>query len=189
LLGVAYRCPSYHIAALFWVKFLPFSNATQSQKGRQLCESGAIMPCGHLRLALFHHLALPLPPSRPKPLCFNTEYRCLRDDPLLRCEPIRSPYTNAFVDHRRAIASSVHNCAPPTNLVSFVVPLLPCIASERRSSRTTLVSYCVAALRVDVILPRFYWGDFTCAVYILICLDSFRACRRSLFLQDSLVFF
>jgi hypothetical protein len=175
LLGVANRCPPYHIAALFWVKFLPFSNATQSQKGRQ---PGAILPFGQLRLALFHHLPLPLPPWHPKPLCFNTEYRCLRDDPLLRCEPIRSPYTNAFVDHRRAIASSVHDCAPLTNLVSPLVPLLPCIASERRSSRTTLVSYCVAALRVDVILPRFYWGDFTYVVYLLICLYSFRACRR-----------
>jgi hypothetical protein len=119
-------------------------------------ESGAIVPFGNLRLALLHNLPLPLPPSRPEPLCFDTEYRCLRDDPLVRCEPIRSPYTNAFVDHRRAIASSVHDCAPPTNLVSPVVPLLPCIASERWSSRTTLVSYCVSALRVDVVLPRFY---------------------------------
>jgi hypothetical protein len=98
---------------------------------------------------------LPLPPSRLKHLCFNTEYRCLRDDPLVRCEPIRSRYTNAFVDHRRAIASSVHDCAPPTNLASPIVPLLPCIASQRWSSRT-LVSYCFAALRVDVVLPRFY---------------------------------
>jgi hypothetical protein len=93
---------------------------------------------------------------RPKLLCFNTEYRCLRDDPLVRCEPIRSPYTNAFVDHRHAIASSVHDCAPPTNLVSPLVPVLPCIASERWSSRATSVSYCAAALRVDVVLPRFY---------------------------------
>jgi hypothetical protein len=119
-------------------------------------ESGAILPFGHLRLALLLHLPLPLPLSRLKPLCFNTEYRCLRDDPHVRCKPIRSPCTDAFVDHRRAIASSVHDCAPPTNLVSPLVPLLPCIASERWSPRTTSVSYCVAALRVDVVHPRFY---------------------------------
>jgi hypothetical protein len=63
----------------------------------------------------------------------------------------RSPYANTFVDHRRAIASSVYDCAPPTNLVSPLVPLLPCIASERWSSRITSVSYFVAALRVDVV--------------------------------------
>jgi hypothetical protein len=140
---------------VIWIKFQPFSNATQSQKRRQLCESDAILPFGHLRVAPLHHLPLPLPPSRLKPLCFNTEYRGLRDDPLVRCEPIRSPYTNAFVDHRRAIASSVHDCAPFTNLVSPLVPHIPCIASERCSSRATSVIYYVAALRVDVVLPRF----------------------------------
>jgi hypothetical protein len=72
-----------------------------------------------------------------------------------------------------------HSLAPPTNLVSALVPLLPCIASERLHSRTTLTSYCVAALRVDVVLPRSYYGDFTCAVYLLISLYSFCACRRS----------
>jgi hypothetical protein len=84
-----------------------------------------------------------------------------------------------FVDHRRAIASNILDCAPPTNLVSALVPLLPCIASERCSSRTFSVSYCVAALRVDVVPPRFYGGDFTCAVCLLVCLYSFRAYRRS----------
>jgi hypothetical protein len=141
---------------VFWVKFQPFSNATQTQKRHQLCESGAILLFGHLRLEIFHHLPLPLPPSRLQPLCFNTEYRCLRDDPLVSCEPIRSPYTNGFVDHKRVIASSIHDCAPPTNLVSPLVPLLPCIASERCSSRTYSVSYCGAALRVDVVLPHSY---------------------------------
>jgi hypothetical protein len=109
------------ISAIFECNSIP--------KWRQLCESGAIVPFGHLRLALLDDLPLPIPPLRLKHLCFNTEYRCLRDDPLVRCEPIRSPYTNAFVDHRRAIASSVHDCAPPTNLVfpsfpsSLVLPL------------------------------------------------------------------
>jgi hypothetical protein len=103
---------------------------------------------GYLGPALLHHLPLPLPPLRLKPRCFNTKYRCIRADPLVRCEPIRSPYTNAFVDHRRAIASSIHDYAPPTNL--------PCITYERCSSRTTLVGYCGATLRVDVVLPRFY---------------------------------
>jgi hypothetical protein len=98
------------LCCVIWVKFQPFSNATQSQKWRQLRESGAIVPFGNLCLALLHHLPLPLPPSRLNPLCLNTEYRCLRDDPLVHFEPIRSPYTNAFVDHRGAIASSVRDC-------------------------------------------------------------------------------
>jgi hypothetical protein len=36
LLSVANRCLRYHIAALFWVNFQPFANATQSQNRRQL---------------------------------------------------------------------------------------------------------------------------------------------------------
>jgi hypothetical protein len=50
-------------------------------------------------------------------------------------------------------------------------------------------SYSVAALRVDVVLPHFYEDDFTCAVYLLICL--FISCLSVLpsFFTDSFVFF
>jgi hypothetical protein len=51
------------------------------------------------------------------------------------------------------------------------------------------VSYCVARLRADVVLPHFYYDDFTCAVHLLIC--QFISCLSALpsFFTDSFVFF